>query len=251
MTAEPNLRIWSEVEKTDPAHTKRVNQRGGFTAISAAYQIMRATEVFGPIGEGWGYDAASPIFQGDLVFVPVTLWHSGDRAKVFGPMFGGAEVRDQKGRVDSDALKKATTDALTKLLSQLGFNADVFLGRFDDNKYVAALRDEFAEENRSPNTPPSEPVLETSMTEGKDWYGCRGEKGMTAHAAKNAGVDKRHDEYRQQITACATTEALRSLIKEITPHVVLMPLPWRIILRGDADDRAEELGANPNERRAA
>lgn len=149
MTDQTNLRIWSQVEKTNPAHTKRVNQRGGFTAISAAYQIMRATEVFGPIGTGWGYDAAPPVFHGDLVFVPVTLWHSGDRNTVYGPMYGGAEVKAQNGRLDSDAPKKATTDALTKLLSQLGFNADVFLGRFDDNKYVDDLRAEFSEASAS------------------------------------------------------------------------------------------------------
>jgi hypothetical protein len=145
MTDTPdNMRIWRQVEKTDPNHTKKVNQRGGFTAISAAYQIQRATEVFGPIGEGWGYNAHDPIFQDGVVFVPVVLWH-GDYKNQFGPMFGGAEWRGPNGRLDSDALKKATTDALTKLLSQLGFNADVFLGRFDDNKYVADLREEFAE----------------------------------------------------------------------------------------------------------
>lgn len=138
-----NLRIWSQVDKTDPAHTKKVTQRGGFTAISAAYQIMRATEVFGPVGEGWGYDAGEPIFHDSLVMVPVTLWH-GKRSNVFGPMFGGAEWKEKSGRLDSDAAKKATTDALTKLLSQLGFNADVFLGRFDDSKYVADMEREFA-----------------------------------------------------------------------------------------------------------
>lgn len=138
-----NLRIWSKVDKTDPAHTKKVTQRGGFTAISAAYQIMRATEVFGPVGEGWGYDAGEPIFHDSLVMVPVTLWH-GKRANSFGPMFGGAEWKEKSGRLDSDAAKKATTDALTKLLSQLGFNADVFLGRFDDSKYVAEMEREFA-----------------------------------------------------------------------------------------------------------
>ena len=137
-----NLRIWSQVEKTNPSHTKKVNQRGGFTAISAAYQIKRATEVFGPIGEGWGYDAGAPIFQDLLVIVPVTLWH-GDRANTFGPMYGGAEWKNGN-RLDSDGPKKATTDALTKLLSQLGFNADVFEGRFDDSKYVAELEREFA-----------------------------------------------------------------------------------------------------------
>ena len=39
-------------------------------------------------------------------------------------------------RPDEDAAKKAVTDGLTKCVSYIGFNADVFLGRFDDNKYV-------------------------------------------------------------------------------------------------------------------
>ena len=56
-----NLRIWSKVEKTNPAHTKHVNQRGGFTAVSANYQILAATEQFGPIGEGWGYITGDPV----------------------------------------------------------------------------------------------------------------------------------------------------------------------------------------------
>lgn len=145
-----NLRIWDAVSKTNPAHTKKVNQRGGFTAISAAYQIMAATEQFGPIGIGWGYTSETPIIVDTLVLVPVTLWH-GDRSNTFGPMVGAEEWKDAKGRIDSDAPKKATTDALTKLLSQLGFNADVFLGKFDDNKYVAAVEAEFkAKENPPP-----------------------------------------------------------------------------------------------------
>jgi hypothetical protein len=144
-----NLRIWNAVEKTNPAHTKKVNQRGGFTAISAAYQIMAATEQFGPIGIGWGYISGDPIFHDALVTVPVTLWH-GDRANTFGPMMGCEEWKDKNGRVDSDAPKKATTDAITKLLSQLGFNADVFLGKFDDNKYVAQVTQEFAAKENPP-----------------------------------------------------------------------------------------------------
>ena len=41
-------------------------------------------------------------------------------------------------------MKKCSTDALTKGLSALGFNADVFLGKFDDNKYVAKMTQEFS-----------------------------------------------------------------------------------------------------------
>lgn len=160
-----NTRIWRQVEKTDPTHTKHVNQRGGFTAVSANYQIMRATEVFGPIGEGWGYDAGTPIFQDTLMIVPVTMWHSGDRTRVFGPMYGCEEWKDKNGRVDSDAPKKATTDAITKLLSQLGFNADVFLGKFDDNKYVEQTRREFAEANKPAAPAPDTPISDAT----RDW----------------------------------------------------------------------------------
>lgn len=136
------MRIWDNVSKTNPANTKKVSQRGGFTSICAQSQIMEATRAFGPLGEGWGYTASLPIFHDNLVFVQVTLWH-GVRTNEFGPVTGGAEWK-VKDRVDSDAAKKATTDAVTKLLSQLGFNADVFLGLFDDSKYVAQMEREFA-----------------------------------------------------------------------------------------------------------
>lgn len=133
------MRIWGAVSKTDPDHTKRVNQRGGFTAIDAHYQIECATRQFGPVGEGWGYHCEPPIFQGEFVIVPVSVWH-GDRTKAFGPIYGCAAMTGN--RPDSDAPKKAMTDAITKGLSHLGFNADVFLGKFDDSKYVDELRAE-------------------------------------------------------------------------------------------------------------
>lgn len=139
-----NLRIWNAVSKTDPSHTKKVNQRGGFTAISAHYQVMRATEQFGPVGIGWGYINGEPIFHDALVIVPVTVWH-GERGNTFGPVYGGAEWKAGT-RLDNDAVKKAATDGLTKALSHLGFNADVFLGMFDDNKYVQQVAREYAEQ---------------------------------------------------------------------------------------------------------
>lgn len=157
-----NLRIWSAVEKTDPNFTKEVSQRGGFTAISANYQVKLATEQFGPIGIGWGYDNGVPIFHDNLVIVPVTFWH-GDRANHFGPIYGCEEWKDSRGRIDSDATKKAETDGLTKALSRLGFNADVFMGLFDDQKYVEQRRREVAEAGK--------PTLPTGPINNKtrDW----------------------------------------------------------------------------------
>ena len=50
MAKNKNLELWKSVETTDPEFTKKVNQRGGFTAIAAQSQLMKATEVFGPFG---------------------------------------------------------------------------------------------------------------------------------------------------------------------------------------------------------
>lgn len=173
-----NLRIWSQVEKTNPAHTKQVNQRGGFTAIGANFQIMRATEVFGPVGEGWGYVTGEPIFHDTLMMVPVTLWYDSDRSKTFGPIYGCEEWKSDKGRVDSDAPKKAMTDGITKALSHLGFNADVFLGRFDDQRYVADVKREFAEAERAAEPAPASV---TAMLDGLREAARDGDVAMAAY----------------------------------------------------------------------
>ena len=151
-----NMKLWDSVAKTDPAHTNKVNQRGGFTAIDAHYQVQQATQTFGPVGEGWGYEATHTVEHLsaqdtgiEVAIADVIVWH-GDRDKAYGPVRGMTEVINQKGRVDMDAPKKALTDALTKALSHLGFSADVFLGKFDDNKYVQQIKKEFAQEAMPP-----------------------------------------------------------------------------------------------------
>jgi hypothetical protein len=158
-TRVENMRVWNAVCRTDPKHTKPVEFGRKFTAIDAHYQIQEATRMFGPVGEGWGYETGAIAFADGLVIVPVTLWH-GNRDQSFGPIYGSTTLRDRKGTLDKDAPKKATTDALTKALSQLGFNADVFLGKFDDNKYVAEVNAEFH--------PPAEPKV-TPKERETDW----------------------------------------------------------------------------------
>jgi hypothetical protein len=139
-----NMKIWNAVKETDPAHVKTVQQRGGFSAIDAQYTIQRATEQFGAVGAGWGYDVVYDYkhLPNDVVMVVayVTIWHGKPENK-FGPIAGMNPILDGKKRVDDDAAKKALTDAITKGLSHLGFSADVFLGMYDDNKYIQAMRD--------------------------------------------------------------------------------------------------------------
>lgn len=195
-----NLALWNSVARTDPRNTKRVNQRGGFTAIAAHSQIMEATRAFGPIGQGWGYETGVPVFADGIVFVPVTVWH-GDRGNSFGPMWGGAEWRSDKGRLDSDAAKKATTDGLTKCLSQIGFNADVFLGLFDDNKYVQQVAREFAEAERPANDAPTDDKRDLSA-KWTEWAKGQAEQIRGMERADIAEWDAA-DETKRRLSACA------------------------------------------------
>ena len=156
-----NLKIWDAVSQTDVDHTKQVDFGRKFTAIDAHSQVMNATEQFGPVGAGWGYkNEYGEVHLQDgkvIVYCDVTLWYithdewEGNKIenrKEFGPIRGGSVLikSNKDGSIakvpDTDAWKKASTDGLTKALSHLGFNADVFLGMFDDNKYVTGLQKE-------------------------------------------------------------------------------------------------------------
>jgi len=138
-----NMRIWRQVETSDPASLKKVSIGRTFTAIDPQHQIMKATEVFGPVGEGWGWHATTEVHHTHdgrmFVIANVTVWH-GDRGNEFGPFPGCrgnlyAPDKHGKWKANDDAPKMAVTDGLTKALSHLGFNADVFLGKHDGNKY--------------------------------------------------------------------------------------------------------------------
>jgi hypothetical protein len=142
--ADENMHIWNQVCETDPDFTKEVGFRGGFTSIDPQYQLQRMTETFGPCGKGWGYEAEDQEIRLDdeniIAKVTVRVWwrDKDDEIRFLGPVSTTAMLVDG-GRVDLDACKKATTDALTKSYSRLGVNADVFLGQFDDPEYVEQL----------------------------------------------------------------------------------------------------------------
>ena len=137
-----NMIIWGQVDKTDPKYTKWVNQRGGFTAIDQIYQVRMATEIFGPIGYGWGVKDETFNVIGDMVLYQAILFYRFGDPEVINeiPIHSGLKVKP-------DCIKSVATDALTKGLSKLGFNADVFLGRFDDNRYVESMKKEFDNKN--------------------------------------------------------------------------------------------------------
>lgn len=138
-----NLKLWNEVCKTNPSHTKKVTFGRTFTAIDAHYQIMTATEAWGPMGVSWGVDDEKfELLNNDLVLYQAFLFYPNGKVPIHSSALVTKKVKGET-TPDDDCIKKVATDALTKGLSKLGFNADVFLGKFDDNKYVAQMSKEF------------------------------------------------------------------------------------------------------------
>jgi hypothetical protein len=147
-----NLRIWNALSRTDPKHTKGFSRAGGFkgTAVKPIWITQRLTEMFGPCGEGWGFE--KPEFQlvntptDTLVYCTVTAWYIDEKKQHFIYGVGGDKVVVQRQSgpfCDDEAFKKAFTDALGNAFKFVGVAADVHMGLFDDSKYVAEVAAEF------------------------------------------------------------------------------------------------------------
>jgi hypothetical protein len=159
-----NTTLWDSVQTTDPKYTKGFSRGGGFkgTATNATYLAKKATEAFGPCGTGWGVkvldeeiiEGAPHVSDGQVIArdlihkVRAQLWYMRDGVRGEVEQFGQTQIvgKNKNGfYTDEEAPKKSLTDAMTKCLSLLGFSADIHLGLYDDNKYVAELAGRFAE----------------------------------------------------------------------------------------------------------
>ena len=137
-----NLDLWNKVKETDPAFTKPAKISGhNITAITPQYQIMKATEQFGPYAKTWGFkdidldmslvlEFKVVIFKGTF-FCPDGECQIINSAKLF--------IDRNEKMFDASFAKKIETDSLTKALSKMGFSADIFMGQYEDSLYVEDL----------------------------------------------------------------------------------------------------------------
>ena len=142
-----NMEIWNVLNKTNPNFTKPLPGYGGkkLTTIDPMYQIQMMTEIFGPVGKGWKYNVDYK-YQDGLVFAEVCVQYYQDHKWYeYGPVCSVQNLSKKNGGLDDEAPKKAMTDAMTKAFSHLGMSADVFLGKFDDSKYVEQMKQEFSQ----------------------------------------------------------------------------------------------------------
>jgi len=209
-----NLRIWSAVDKTDPSITKKANVKGNnITAICPQHQIKVATKLWGPYGTAWGFKTVSlcaDLMPVGLVTFKGLFYYPDGEFEILSSV--GIYKDNAQTKVDDDFAKKVETDALTKALSKLGFNADVFLGKFDDNKYVQERVKEEAEANAPP--PPSD----------EDNQFC---------AALLSGVD-----------ACASPDSLGLWAKEHKEQISTLPAALQDKVRAAYKAKLNQLEGN-------
>lgn len=118
-----------------------------FTSIAPVYQFKTATEAFGVQGIGWGVVVGSEKFQKETFEETIILTYDATLFFIYEGQRGEIPIHAQekacyrtqgpKGylKIDDEVRKKVVTNAKTKGLSELGFNADIFMGLFDETEY--------------------------------------------------------------------------------------------------------------------
>lgn len=163
--SDSNLAIWRSLEETDPRHVKEITGKTyKGNSPRPQYVIYRLTERFGPVGLGFGWEVLSDAYVDGAPHADGTekthecrirFWwrEGGGRCEV--DSYGATKALYKAGTKggqpgywvsDEDAAKKSLTDAITKAASWLGVAADIFMGRWDDSKYVAERREEARKE---------------------------------------------------------------------------------------------------------
>lgn len=145
-TTPSNMTIWETCYRTPESFTKDFKKAGGFsgTDINAHYRVMKMTEIFGPMGKGWGWVIESrwreEFDNQPYVFVELFVWYKiegSDEIFHTGTQIGGTAA----ARTPDESYKMAITDAFGKCVSYLGIGADIYLGEFD-GKYHRKFSDE-------------------------------------------------------------------------------------------------------------
>lgn len=151
-----SIDFWNSVEKTPTKHTKQYSESGQTrTTVDAQVKKKLISEQFGIYGLGWGvvpnsehYDRIHYDDEKESVLLnymaTAFFIHDGQRGEfpIAAQVLEAYRTKGGKGykKVDSEAVKKVRTDALTKGFTDLGFCADIHMGKFDDQDYVTGLK---------------------------------------------------------------------------------------------------------------
>jgi len=141
--SEDNMHLWNKVKTPPPDALKEIKggRLKGMTDISPQWRYQAMTEQFGPCGIGWKYEPTGVRFEAGndgqiVVFADINLsiLHDGVWSEPI-PGNGGSMfiAKETAGWHTSDeAIKMATTDALSVAMKVLGVGADIYMGKKED-----------------------------------------------------------------------------------------------------------------------
>lgn len=226
-----NMRIWEKVQTTDTRFTKDAKVGGQqITSLNGTAMVMKATELFGPVGIGWGwkiieerFDDGHEIFAGEGDkracigreighTVKICLWFMQDGQRGEVEQYGCTRYQYKTNygmTTDGEAPKKSLTDAIKKALSMLGFSADVFLGMFDDQNYVQQLQAEQAIELAEDR----EAEIERQKQERLDYIRSVVETMQGAQSLQE--LKKIHDHAVRKLTTRQDESGVKRIAKEL------------------------------------
>lgn len=153
MSNNTNLKLWEQVEKTPKELIEKIDAGDGkeLNTVAPINRFKKATELFGVYGKNWGLKDIKHTEK--RIFNTLIL---GELEAVFFYTFNDTKIEfeisnstpivsqeDKKLKVNYTYRKAIETDTITKALSRLGFNADIYT----DGELVAstAQQDELAE----------------------------------------------------------------------------------------------------------
>lgn len=175
---EGNMALWDKLRTPNPKYLKQFTRGGGFkgTAINSQYTLRALTEAFGPVGLGWrvhiiseAVEEGAPIIVDKAVvgyekvhMMMVRLDYRMEDEWVEGPIQYGQTMLVGTNKygpfTDEEAPKKSLTDAIGKCAAVLGVSADIYLGLWDDNKYVNQAEQKYSSQ------PAPEPQVQKQET---------------------------------------------------------------------------------------
>lgn len=167
-----SLKIYEQLA-TPPADALKQIQGGrlkGMTDINPQWRYEAMTSVFGICGIGWKYEVVNREFVPGAnsevsVFVDINLFVKIDEKWSEAIPGGGGSMyvaKERNGMFTSDeAVKMATTDALSTAMKMLGVAADIYRGR--DGKKTIQSQSKYEKQNTQSTQPTQLKEMSTAI----------------------------------------------------------------------------------------
>ena len=132
-----NLTLWEKVQNTPKELIETIESADGkkLNTVASINRIKKATEIFGVYGKNWGLKnikhSEQKIFNNLILgIVDAVFFYTQNETKVEFEITNSIPIvsvsDDKKMKVNYTYRKALETDTITKSLSRLGFNADIY-----------------------------------------------------------------------------------------------------------------------------